>query len=387
MIMNIDVETIVKQFRIEGKFLDARPYGTGHLHDTLLVNMIDNQQNVPYIFQRINHFAFRNPPGLMENILRVTGFIRQKLEAQHLTKSDISRRVLTVILTRDGAAFYRDPGGNYWRAYIFIKGAHTYDKLDSLDQAYQVAYMFGQFLALLQDFPDPPLHETIPDFHNGPKRFRDFQEALASDLHNLAKTAKAEIDFLLAHESMFDVIPALVQKNEIPIRVTHNDPKVNNVMLDDATGKGVCVIDLDTVMNGVSLFDFGDLARSTLSSTDEDERNLTKVFVEIPRFETILKGFFAGVGESLTQTEQDYLVLSSKLMTLLIGVRFLTDYLRGDVYFKIHRQGHNLDRCRRQFKLAQSILEHEEEMMELNKKLLREDARKAQSAKRRAQSE
>jgi hypothetical protein len=358
----MNIESIVKQFRIEGEFLDARSYGTGHLHDTFLVNIIDNQQHVPYIFQRINHFAFRNPSELMENIVRVTRFIRQKLEAQKFTNSDISRRVLTVILTRDGAAFYKDTEGNYWRVYIFIKGAQTYDVLDSLDQAFQVAYMFGQFLDLLQDFPAPPLHESIPDFHDGPKRLKEFQEALASDLHNRAKTAKAEIDFLLDHASMFDVIPDLVQKNKIPIRVTHNDPKVNNVMLDDVTGKGVCVIDLDTVMNGVSLYDFGDLARSTLSSTDEDERNLSKVFVEIPRFETILKGFFAGVGESLTQTEQDYLVFSSKLMTLLIGMRFLTDYLRGDVYFKVHRQGHNLDRCRRQFKLVQSILKNEEEM-------------------------
>ncbi len=361
----MNIEAIVKQFRVEGEFLNARPYGTGHLHDTLLVNMIANQQHIPYIFQRINHFAFRNPSELMENIVRVTRFIGQKLEAQHLSKTEISRRVLTVILTRDGGAFYKDTEGNYWRAYIFIKGAQTYDVLDSLEQVTQVAYMFGQFLELLQDFPGPPLHETIPDFHNGPERLKDFQNALASDLHNRAKIAKAEIDFLYAHASLFDVIPSLVQKNKIPIRVTHNDPKVNNVMLDDVTGKGVCVIDLDTVMNGVSLYDFGDLARSTLSSTDEDERNLSKVFVEIPRFETVLTGFFAGVGESLTQTEQDYLVFSSKLMTLLIGIRFLTDYLRGDVYFKVHRQGHNLDRCRRQFKLVQSIIEHEERMNNL----------------------
>jgi hypothetical protein len=358
----MNIKSIVKQFRVEGEFLDARPYGTGHLHDTLLVNMIDNRQHVPYIFQRINHFAFRNPPGLMENIVRVTRFIRQKLETHHLPGTDISRRVLAVILTRDDGAFYRDTEGNYWRAYIFIKGAQTHDVLDSLDQVFQVAYMFGQFLALVQDFPAPPLHETIKDFHNGPKRREDFHKALTADLHNRAKTAKAEIDFLLAHASLFDVIPALVQKNEIPIRVTHNDPKVNNVMLDDTTGQGVCVIDLDTVMNGVSLYDFGDLARSSLSSTAEDERNLSKVFVEIPRFETILKGFFAGVGKSLTQTERDYLVFSSKLMTLLIGMRFLTDYLQGDVYFKVHHPDHNLHRCRRQFKLVHSILEHEKEM-------------------------
>lgn len=365
--MTADIKVVVKQFRIDGEFLDARPYGTGHLHETLLVNMVDNQQRVSYIFQRINHFVFRNPSILMKNIVRVTRFINQKLAAQHLAKTEISRRVLTVILTREGSAFYRDREGNYWRAYIFIKGAHTYDVPDSLDQVYQVAYMFGQFLELLRDFPGPPLQETIPDFHNGPKRLKEFQEALVSDLHNRAKSAKAEIDFLLAHSSLFDVIPALVQKNKIPIRVTHNDPKVNNVMLDDVTGKGVCVIDLDTVMDGVSLYDFGDLARSSLSSSVEDEKDLSKVFVEIPRFETILKGFFAGVGESLTRTERDHLVFSSKLMTLLIGMRFLTDYLLGDVYFKVHRQGHNLDRCRRQFKLVQSILEHEEQMLEFNK--------------------
>lgn len=360
--MTGNIKVVVKQFRIEGEFLDARPYGTGHLHDTFVVNMIDHQQHVPYIFQRINHFVFRNPPVLMENIVRVTRFIGQKLEAQHLSKTEISRRVLTVILTRDGSAFYRDTQGNYWRAYIFIKGAHTYDVPDSLDQVFQVAYMFGQFLELLRDFPGPPLHEAIADFHNGPKRLKDFQEALAADLHNRAKTAKPEIDFLFAHSSLFGVIPDLVQKNKIPTRVTHNDPKVNNVMLDDVTGKGLCVIDLDTVMKGVSLYDFGDLVRSGLSTTDESERNLSKVFVELPRFETLLKGFVAGVGESLCQSERDHLVFSSKLMTLLIGMRFLTDYLRGDVYFKVHRQGHNLDRCRRQFKLVQSILEHEEEM-------------------------
>ncbi|UCH96751.1 MAG: aminoglycoside phosphotransferase family protein, partial [Candidatus Aminicenantes bacterium] len=330
-----DIESIVKHFRIEGEFLDAAPYGTGHLHDTFLVNMKAHQGIVPYIFQRINHFAFRHPPGLMQNIVRVTRFIRQKLQAQNLAKSDISRRVLTVIFTRDGTSYYRDAAGNYWRAYIFIARAQTYDVLQTLDQAYQVAYMFGQFLQLLQDFPGPPLHETIPDFHNGPKRLRDFHDALASDRCNRAKISKPEIDFLLAHASLFDVIPALVQKGEIPERVTHNDSKVNNVLLDDDTGEGVCVIDLDTVMKGVSLYDFGDLVRSSLSHVDEDERNLSKVFVDVPRFETTLTGFLAGIGEALTQTERDYLVFSSKMMTLLIGMRFLTDYLQGDVYFKV----------------------------------------------------
>jgi hypothetical protein len=217
-------------------------------------------------------------------------------------------------------------------------------------------------MAMLQDLPGPGLHETIPDFHNGRKRLKDFQEALASDSYNRAAAAKAEIDFLLGQALVFDVLPGLVQGGKVPVRITHNDTKVNNIMLDDITGEGVCVIDLDTVMSGLSVYDFGDLGRTTLSPMAEDERDLSGVSVELSRFETILDGFLVGVGGSLNRVERDHLVFSIKLMTLLIGMRFLTDYLLGDPYYKVHREGHNLDRCRRQFKLVQSITEHEEEM-------------------------
>ncbi len=359
------MKSIVDQFKINGEFLEARRFGTGHLHDTFLVNMAPQQRPVPYIFQRINHFAFRDPGILMENIVRVTGFIRQKLEARHLTGRDLSRRVLSVIFTRDGHSFYRDTDGHCWRVYLFIEGARTYDSLESLEQAYQVALMFGRFLALLEDFPGPPLHETIPDFHNGPKRLKDFREALASDTHNHAYSAKTDIDFLLERASWFEVIPGLIHRGDIPIRISHNDTKINNVMLDDSTGEGICVIDLDTVMNGSSLFDFGDLARTTLSPRDEDERDLSNVVAEMPRFEAILKGYLAGAGQVLTPKEKEYLVFSCKFMPLLIGLRFLTDYLLGDVYFKIHRPGQNLDRCRRQFKLVRSITDQEEKMKKI----------------------
>jgi aminoglycoside phosphotransferase (APT) family kinase protein len=301
----------------------------------------------------------------MENIIRVTRHIRQKLEKQDIPQEEINRRVLTVMPTREGESCYLDSRGNYWRAYIFIEKARSHDVLQSLEQMHQVAYKFGEFLAMLQDLPGPPLHETIPGFHNGPKRLKDFQEALACDPHNRAQTAGTEIDFLLARASMFDVLPGLSRRGKIPQRVTHNDTKVNNVMLDETTGQGVCVIDLDTVMTGLSLFDFGDLARSTLCPSAEDEQDLTRVSVQLPRFEIILKGFLAGTGQGLNRTEQDYLVFSTRLMTLMIGMRFLTDYLLGDVYFKIHRSGHNLDRCRRQFKLVQSIMDHEDEMTAL----------------------
>ena len=351
-----------REFQIRGEFLDARPYGSGHLHDTYFVKVHQKNILVPYIFQRINHRVFRDPPALMENIVRVTRHIRGKLEARGTPENQISRRVLTVIFTQNGESCYRDPKGNYWRAYRFIGKAESFNELQSNEQAFQVAFMFGQFLEMLRDFPGPPLHEIIPGFHHGPQRLKDFRKALAADTHNRATSAKKEIDFLLSHAPLFSVLPDLVQKKKIPLRITHNDTKVNNVMLDENTGAGVCVIDLDTVMSGLSLYDFGDLARTTLSSRGEDERDLTGVCVNLSRFASILEGFLKGTKGTLTGTEKEYLVFSTKLMPLLIGMRFLTDYLYGDVYFKIQREGQNLDRCRRQFKLVESVIEKEEEM-------------------------
>ncbi len=360
--MNIKnhISRAAKQFRIDGRFLEARTHGSGHINDTYVVYFQQGGAKVPYILQRINHQVFHHPELMMENIVRVTQHMRQKLEMRN--EKDISRHVLTVILTHDGLGYYRDPEGNYWRAYNYIGNAGTYDLLHSTDQVFEVARMFGQFLEMLHDFPDPPLHETIPGFHNGPERLEAFQKALETDAFNRAKNAKPEIDFVLAHTGLFDVLPALVKKGKIPVRAVHNDTKVNNVLLDDTTGKGVCVIDLDTVMPGLSLYDFGDLARTTLSLADEDERDLSGVSVQMPRFQALLKGFLSAAGGILTQTERDYLVFSTKMMTQIIGIRFLTDYLSGDIYFKTHRRGHNLDRCRTQFKLVRSIMEHEDEM-------------------------
>jgi hypothetical protein len=222
--------------------------------------------------------------------------------------------------------------------------------------------MFGQFQQLLRDFPDPPPYETIPHFHDGPKRFENFREVFGSDPFNRAQSAKPDIDFVFSKAGLFDVLPNLTAQGRIPVCVTHNDTKVNNVLLDESTGKGVCVIDLDTVMPGVSLYDFGDLARSTLSPMAEDQQDSSHVTVEIPRFEAILNGFLAGTGGNLNRTERDHLVFSGILMTLIIGMRFLTDYLQGDTYYKIQHKNQNLDRCRRQFKLVKAIIECQEEM-------------------------
>jgi Phosphotransferase enzyme family len=360
------IEAIIKEFAIVGKLHEARPYGNGHLHDTFLVSMQPeaNEDNKPeqYILQRINHSAFHNPPALMENIIRITNHIRLKLRDKFPSQQELSRRVLHVIFSREGNGFYLDHIGNYWRVYSFVSGTRSYDTIKDPAQLFQVSYMFGQFLHLLADLPSPPLHEGIADFHHGPKRLAAFRTALTTDTCNRAREAATEIQFLERHAAIFDKIPALVKQGDIPLRPTHNDTKVNNVLLDNVSGEGVCVIDLDTAMTGVSLYDFGDLVRTTLSNKDEDETDLSGVFADIPRFEVILKGFLAGCGPSLNQMEVDNLILGSKFMTLLIGMRFLTDFLQGDPYFKIHRENQNLDRCRRQFKLVQSILEHEEEM-------------------------
>jgi hypothetical protein len=355
-----NVLLVLKQFQVEGECLCARPTGSGHINDTYLAQVQQAGHVILYIVQRINRHVFPNPPAMMENIVRVTLHIRRKLEARGVR--DISRRVLRVILTHDGSPYFRDPEGNYWRVYDYIEKARSYDILGSFDQAFEAARLFGGFLEMLDDFPGPPLHETISAFHDGQTRLAAFQRALAGDSFNRAKTARPEIDFVLANAGIFDALPDLVKMGKIPMRATHNDTKVNNVLLDEVTGEGVCVIDLDTVMPGLLLYDFGDLARSTLCSAPEDEPDAARIRVDMSRFEAILKGFLASAGGILTETERSCLVFSAKLMTQIIGMRFLTDYLLGDIYFKIHREGHNLDRSRRQFKLVKSIIEYAERM-------------------------
>jgi hypothetical protein len=355
-----NIEPIARHFQIDGKFLSAKPYGSGHLNDTYLITFDCNGTVSRYIFQKINKNAFKNIPALMENIVRVTEHIRRKLEAENA--GDISRRVLTVISTRDQSSYYQDIHQHYWRAYIFITNAQTYDVLESTNQACEAARMFGLFQKMLVDLPQPPLHETIANFHNGPSRLKAFQQALEADVCNRAKNAKSEIDFLTKHTTIFDVLPKLVEKNRIPVRTTHNDTKINNVMLDNQTNEGLCVIDLDTVMPGLSVYDFGDLVRTATNSTNEDERDLSKVFMDITRFKAVLRGYLSTAGDFLNDTERSQLVFGGKMITLIMGTRFLTDYLVGDTYYKIHRQQHNLDRCRTQFKLLTSIIKQEDEM-------------------------
>ncbi len=349
--------SIARQFQISGEFLEAAPYGNGHINDTYCVIFDQGGTRIRYIFQRINHSIFKNPVVLMENIQRVTTHLGRKSVGQ----PDRSRRVLTLVPARDGAAYCRDAKGNFWRAYIFIEKARTFDTVESPEQAFQAARAFGQFQTLLVDLPAPRLNDTIPDFHHTPKRFEAFEKAILADKANRAVLAQREIQFALRRKTICSV---LLDAN-LPERVTHNDTKLNNVMLDETTGEGICVIDLDTVMPGLVLYDFGDIVRTTTSPVKEDERDLSRVTMQFPMFEALVRGYLSSASEFLTPAEKKLLPFSGKLITFEIGLRFLTDFLAGDTYFKVHREGHNLDRCRTQFKLVESIEQQEEPMIEL----------------------
>jgi hypothetical protein len=352
-----DVRAIARQFQISGEFLDAEPYGNGHINDTYCVTYNQGGTRVRYLFQRINHHVFKAPVALMDNVQRVTAHLAAKLSDE----SDASRRVLTLIPTRSGASYWRDAGENVWRAYIFIEHARGYDAVQNAEQARSAARAFGSFQRLLADLPAPRLHDTIPDFHHTPKRFAALTKAIEADGANRAASARQEIEFALRHEAMCGVLLAA----NLPERVTHNDTKFNNVLLDDTSGEGICVIDLDTVMPGLALYDFGDMVRTTTSPAQEDERDLSKVRMQFPMFEALARGYLSEAAEFLTPAEKQWLPFSGKLITFEIGLRFLTDFLAGDVYFKVHRDGHNLDRCRTQFTLVESIAQQEPQMNKL----------------------
>jgi thiamine kinase-like enzyme len=352
----------INNFQLEGKFVQAIPYGTGHVNDTFLVECRKNQQVVRYILQRINHFIFTNPKQVMENIQRVTAHIRQKLQMSGAP--DIDRRTLTVIPTKDGQNCFQDKQGCYWRLYRHIENARTWDYLNCPYQAYEAARMFGWFQRMLADWPLPKLHETIPDFHNTPKRLKVFLDILEKDPRNRASQANKEIQFVLEHSPICAGLVNLLKKGLICERITHNDTKINNVLFDMETDQGICVIDLDTVMPGLSLYDFGDMVRTATCQAAEDEQDLSKIEVDLVFYEQIVRGYAHETADILTQTEKEYLAFAAKLITFEQMIRFLGDFLNGDVYYKIHRPMHNLDRARTQMKLIQSILTKEQHINE-----------------------
>ena len=334
--------------------LPPSAYGNGHINDTYIVHSHPN-----YILQRINKKVFTDPPAVMENIQGVTAFLREKIIA---AGGDPERETLNLIPTVDGKSYYLHTDGEYYRVYKFIDRAVSYDLVENPEQLYHAARAFGRFQNLLADYPAEKLHETIHDFHNTRARYEQFRTALKNDLSGRAKNAQDEIAFVLAREGDAGVIVDALADGSIPLRVTHNDTKLNNVMLDETTGEGVCVIDLDTVMPGSLLYDYGDALRFGASSGAEDEKDLSKIWFDVEKFTAFTKGFLEEL-PSITDKELALLPFSVKLMTLECGSRFLADYLNGDTYFKTQYPEHNLVRARTQFKLVKEI---EDKMDELS---------------------
>jgi hypothetical protein len=352
-----DARAAAGQFRFRGEVSALTPYGNGHINDTYLVTCQAPDATARYVLQHINRNVFRDPIAVMQNIERVTAH----LAAQLAGEPDGARRALSLIPARSGRNWHEDASGEVWRAYPKIENAQSYDTATSALQALQAARAFGRFQQQLAGLPLPRLRETIPDFHHTPKRFTAFQRAIAADEKDRVRLAGPEIDFALAREPITGVLLGA----RLPERITHNDTKFNNVLLDEKTGEAICVIDLDTVMPGLALYDFGDMVRTTTSPAPEDERDLSKVNLQFPLFEALVRGYLQTAGEFLTPEEKQFLVFSGKLITFEVGIRFLADFLAGDTYFKVHREGHNLDRCRTQFKLLESIEKQEDQMNRL----------------------
>lgn len=349
-----------------GKLTKQCPYGNGHINDTfLLCYETPSQGQKKYILQRMNHDIFHHPPELMENIVNITSFLRNKITAQG---GDPDRETLNVVRTKHGANWYQDSDNNYWRIYQFIENSLCFEQVKSERDFYDSAVAFGNFQKMLADFPTELLYETIPNFHHTPSRFQAFKRALTEGIPARIASAQNEIAFALERECETTILTDLLKEGQLPLRVTHNDTKLNNILFDADTKKALCIIDLDTVMAGLSLYDFGDSIRFGANTAAEDETDLSKVSLDLSLFEAFTKGYLEGCAGSLTDKEIAMLPMGAKLMTYECGIRFLTDFLLGDTYFKIHRENHNLDRARTQFRLVADIETKWEKMAEIVRK-------------------
>lgn len=347
---------ILANFQLDGTAVSCERYGFGHINETYLVVTTASHR---YILQKINNYVFKDVPALMENIAAVTGFLQ--------TQETDSRRVLQLIPTISQEKYLEYDGG-FWRIYDFVEDSICLQLPETSADFYESAVAFGRFQQMLSSFPAHTLHETIPNFHNTADRYRQFHEAIAADTMGRLASVQQEVEFALARESEAGTLVNMQKQGLLPLRVTHNDTKLNNVMLDNDTRKALCVIDLDTVMPGLSAYDFGDSIRFGAATAAEDETDLTKMEMDLGLFQIYAEGFLSAC-PGLTQAEKDILPLGAKLMTLECGVRFLTDYLNGDTYFKIHRPDHNLDRCRTQFKLVADMESKWEQMQQVIKSI------------------
>ena len=345
----VNFKNIIKHFNVKGEFISCEPYGEGHINTTYLVTINQSGKEVWYILQKINTNLFKNVDELMSNITLVTEFARNKIIEKG---GNPERETLNVIKTKDNKSYYKDSNSGCYRIYNYITDSITYQIVKNKEDFYQAAVAFGNFAKLLSEFDASKLYEILPKFHDTRKRFNDFMNSLQTDKFNRAKEVQKEIEFVISRKEYTSKIVLLLESGEMPLKVTHNDTKLNNVLFDARTGNYLTVIDLDTIMPGSICYDFGDSIRFGCNPCSEDERDLTKVNFDIELFETYVKGCLTALGNSVTQTEKDNLVWGAILMTYECGMRFLADYLDGDIYFRTHREGQNLDRARTQFKLV-----------------------------------
>ncbi len=351
---------VLEAFDFGAPVVGAIRYGCGHINDTFVVHtQPENACCRRFILQRMSAAAFKHPDQLMENIIGVTEFLGREIEKH---SGDRSREAMEVIRPKNGADYYTDSQGGAWRLYPFVEGTVCHQTADTPELFAASGRAFGRFQQLLRDYPADTLYETIPHFHDTEDRLARFKAAVAADKLGRAAGCQPEIDFVLAREKDCSVALDALRAGKLPLRVTHNDTKLNNVLMDDKTGEGICIIDLDTVMPGLVLYDFGDSIRFGANHSAEDETDLSKVNLDVDLFAAYTAAFLEGAGGSLTGEEIACLPWGAKLMTLECGMRFLTDYLEGDTYFHISREGQNLDRCRTQFKLVADMEERWSEL-------------------------
>ncbi len=348
-----DAAAVLARFAVSGTLLSLEPHTSGLINHSWVARCDAPGGPRRYLLQQINRHVFHHPEEVMENMVRVTRHV-----ALHLAREgapDAARRVLSLVPTRDGGSQHLDEAGETWRLVSWVGGTRSTERAATEGEARETARAFGRFLAQLQDLPDPPLHETIVAFHDTPARLVAFERAVAADRVGRAAGCRDEIDALLDRRALASALADPAARGEIPVRPTHNDAKIANVLFDETTGEALCVVDLDTVMPGLSLHDFGDLARSGVSDSDEDERDLSRVAVRVPVFEALARGFVEGAGEALSAEERALLVTGAGVIVYEQAIRFLGDYLDGDRYYRTSRPGHNLDRARSQLRLLESL--------------------------------
>ena len=362
-----EIKDVISRFAYKGTPVSTKECNNGHINSTYFIDCVEeNGAKHRYVLQAINTAIFKNPDHVMENIVGVTAHIRSKLRAEG---KDTEQGAVNIIYTKDGHYAYEAPDGKYWRTYVFVEG-NNYQSADSPALMEKVGKAFGHFQMQLADYDASKLYETIPNFHNTVSRIADFKKAVADDLEGRASEIPEDIKFILDREDKCSYIMDGIASGKLPLRVTHNDTKLNNIMMDPETDEGRCVIDLDTVMPGSVLADFGDAIRFGASSAAEDETDLDKVFVRLEMFEGFAKGFVEGLEGSLTKDEVLSLPMGAYILTLEQAMRFLGDYLNGDTYFRVHYPAHNLDRARNQMKLVADMETKMDEMNSIIKKYI-----------------